>query len=396
MLFEAGGSAAPPIPPPVSAPGAARITSTLRPAAGGLRIPKAPTEESAPVEVESPPLATPVPNRRVTEFLKRSAEVESPPLVAPIAPAAVGSAFCKFHPKTPARFLCDRCQKYFCDLCVTTRNVGDVAGKFCRACGTECIPVQVNITRGTGEKGFYALLPGAFIYPFRGGGVFVLIIATIVFTALNFVGSGSIYGFFGILVLLFKMAVVGYLFSFLQTIVHATASGDDEMPGLPSGDDVFGAFFELAGAVAISFGLAIGLAVAKMVFDVGVPAAALVVAILFGCLYFPMAFLAVAMKDSVLAANPLVVVPSILKVPLEYLVTVILLMVVYGFRALGDFTMGLMFFAGLTSKSMSVFLGMAAARAFWAFVSLYLLTVMMRALGLLYVTRKHKLGWFAH
>ena len=32
-------------------------------------------------------------------------------------------------------------------------------------------------------------------------------------------------------------------------------------------------------------------------------------------------------------------------------------------------------------------------RAIWAFISVYLLTVTMRILGVLYVTKKHKLGW---
>jgi len=35
-------------------------------------------------------------------------------------------------------------------------------------------------------------------------------------------------------------------------------------------------------------------------------------------------------------------------------------------------------------------------RAIWALVSVYLLTVSMRTLGLLYVTNKQKIGWFGH
>ena len=32
----------------------------------------------------------------------------------------------------------------------------------------------------------------------------------------------------------------------------------------------------------------------------------------------------------------------------------------------------------------------------WTFVSMYLLTINMRILGLLYLTKKDKLGWFSH
>ena len=370
MVFEAGASpaAAVPVPVPVPVPVAARVVISPKPAGGALRISGAPPAATAPAEEESPPLP--------------------PPGAPPVAPIMAGGAFCKSHQKTPARFYCGHCQKYFCDLCVTTRPTTTGPVKTCRACGTELTPVQVAASR-QGGKSFYARLPATFLFPFKGSGVFILIIATIVFTALDFV-SGGIFGIF------MKMAVLGYLFLFLQAIVHATASDDDEMPGLPGGDDVFGAFFQLAGSVMVSFGVAIGLGAAKVFFDVDVPAAGLLAAILFGCFYFPMAFLAVAMKDSVMAANPLVVLPSILKVPAEYVVTVIFLTVVFGFRKLGDYTMGLLFSASLTTKSMATFFGMAAARAFWAFASLYLLTVMMRILGLLYVTKKHKLGWFAH
>jgi hypothetical protein len=35
-------------------------------------------------------------------------------------------------------------------------------------------------------------------------------------------------------------------------------------------------------------------------------------------------------------------------------------------------------------------------RAVWSLISVYLLTVSMRILGLLYVTNKQKFGWFDH
>jgi hypothetical protein len=37
---------------------------------------------------------------------------------------------------------------------------------------------------------------------------------------------------------------------------------------------------------------------------------------------------------------------------------------------------------------------MLGAQAFWSLVSLYLLTVGMRILGLLYVAKKDQLGWY--
>src|SRR6266496_5082282 len=191
MLFEATAPAGTSAPgaAPVAVPVAARI-NLPRPAAGSLRISKPPADEPAPAEAESPPLA--------------------PPLAPPVVPLAVGQAFCKFHQKTPARFLCNHCQKYFCDLCVTTRNVGGVMGKYCRACGTECTPVQVRSTRPAASKGFFARLPGAFLYPFRGFGVAILIIAVIGFVGLDYLDSiGFLLGPYGWLIM---VAVYGFLF----------------------------------------------------------------------------------------------------------------------------------------------------------------------------------------
>jgi hypothetical protein len=97
------------------------------------------------------------------------APIAAPPVTA--APtAAVGSGPCKYHPRTPGRFFCSHCQLFFCEICVTTRG----HQKFCRTCGTECVPVQVQIQRPAGPKSFYARLPGAFIYPFRGSGLLML------------------------------------------------------------------------------------------------------------------------------------------------------------------------------------------------------------------------------
>jgi hypothetical protein len=366
MLFEATRPATAPAPmaTSVATPVAARI-NLPRPAASGPRITKPPAEEPPPAEVESPPMA--------------------PPLAPPVAPIAVGQAFCKFHQNSPAGFFCNHCQKYFCNLCVTTREVGGLAGRFCRTCGAECVPVQVNVARGAGKKGFYARLPGAFIYPFRGAGVLILVCATIAFSALSFI-SGELFGICA------AVGFYGLLFLFMQNIIHTTASDENEAPGFPRVGDLGGAAFQLGATILSSFGPAIGLAAARF-FKVEIPGEAIIAAVIFGCFYFPMAFLAVAMKDSVLAANPLVVVPAILKIPWEYLVTCILLMSVFGLRKLGDMTSGVAKGVSLHTRDMSVPFIALGVQAAWAFASIYLLAVSMRILGLLYITKKEKLGF---
>jgi hypothetical protein len=274
-------------------------------------------------------------------------------------------------------------------LCITTRTVGGVQHKYCRHCGAECVPVQVHISRPV-TRGFFARLPGVFIYPFKGTGVLVLIVATLVFTALE--------RFSGIFSILITIAAIGYLFSFMQTIIHSTAAEEEEMPGLPGLDDVFAGCFRLLGCVAISFGLAIGLGCLWFFNEEMRPTVVLGMfpAVAFGCVYFPMALLAVAMKDSVGAANPMVVMPAIFKAPLEYLVTVILLGLVFAIRIVGGIMVTVFASDTYTTRSMAKLFETLGLNAFWSFFVVYLLTVNMRTLGILYVTKKDKFGWFSH
>jgi hypothetical protein len=296
---------------------------------------------------------------------------------------------CNFHPRVPGRFFCSQCGHFFCELCVTSRVAGGVARKFCRHCGVEVKRTQVQLAQPASPKGFFALLPGTFVYPFRGSGVLVLIVSTLVFAALGFVGGGFMF--------LAKILALGYLFAYMQNIIHATANEEDALPELPGMDGLFGACFRLLGCVVLAFGAAIALACMALYHgEIGLPGPGMIAAIVFGCLYFPMALLAVAMKDSVLAANPLVVVPAAFKVPLQYLVTTILLTGVFALRWLGSFVAMMLAGNAYSTRSMSVLFIGFGLRMFWSFASVYLLTVTVRILGLLYVTNKHKFGWFNH
>ena len=244
--------------------------------------------------------------------------------------------------------------------------------------------MEAKITRPV-EIGFFARLPGAILYPFRGTGILVLIVGTLVFAGLNFMSAG-------IFSILMKIVALGYLFSYMQNIIFATAAEEKEMPELPGMDDVFGGFCRLAGTVLMSFGMAIGLLAARF-FGVDVPIPAIFIAGIFGVLYFPMAFLAVAMKDNALAANPLVVVPSILRIPLQYLVTVIAYVAIFGVQQIGNLVAAGSQSVTFSTPDMTVMFIAIAFQMIWSFISVYLLTVNSHILGLLYVTQKEKLGW---
>jgi pSer/pThr/pTyr-binding forkhead associated (FHA) protein len=303
---------------------------------------------------------------------------------------ATGSGKCKFHPKTAGRYFCGKCRLFFCELCITQRSVPNgPPKKFCRQCGTEVTPVKVQIERKD-KVSFYSRLPGAFIYPALGSGIFVLIVCTIVTFGLGFLGRGLISIFA-------TVAYYGYLFSFMQNIIHSTASEDNEMPSWPSFDDLGGCFLRFAAAAVISFGVPITLFIIGIFSeDPGMASTLLIPSWIFGAFYFPMALLAVAMKDTPLAVNPLIVLPAIFKAPLEYVIAVLLMGVILALDHSGSPLIHAIFPREFATHNMAKLFGYMAAKSFWYFLDLYLLAVNMRILGLLYLTKKRRLGWFEH
>jgi len=181
----------------------------------------------------------------------------------------------------------------------------------------------------------------------------------------------------------------------MQNIIHTTTSDEEEDIGFPDVGGLKGAAFQLGVTILASFWLWIALTVAKLL-EVDVPPAAIMASAILGGVYFPMAFLAVAMKDSVMSANPLVVVPAIMKVPLQYSITVVLLLAVFGVKQIGTILSSSAGHQIMTTKDMSVLFMALGIKALLGLISVYLLTVTMRILGLFYNSSKDKLGWFSH
>src|SRR4029077_5687127 len=260
-------------------------------------------------------------NIRVGDVVMRF-ETDAAPSAPPIA-ATPSSAFCKFHPKSLARFLCPKCQVTFCDLCISRRMAHGRGAVFCRTCAVECTPLQAHVGE-VEEKPFLVQISDAFAYPFRGDGVILLVGGAVFFT---FMGGVASYAM--IVGILLSIACAGYLIAYMQHILVTSARGDTKMPDWPdftSFEDVFWPFIQFLGTFAISFGPMIALR--SYSHDQPWYGWALVAAIFWGCLYFPMAFMGVAMFDTLAALNPLLIIPSILNVSLEYLVVFLLLVII--------------------------------------------------------------------
>ncbi len=374
LLLEGDGvttTVAPPPPAAAAAPAVPAPNGLRYAGSSAVRVSTPPTPTSI---TSSPPIPPPVTSIRTvttggTEF------VEAPG----------GKTSCKFHPKAPARWLCSKCRQIYCDLCVTSRQMaGGTKAYFCRPCGGECTPVAYRPTVNPLTTGnFFTQLPTAFAYPFKKDRKYVLIGAIVCYIIMY---SIRLYipipfGRSTLTILFF-----GYWYSYLQSIIHTTAYGDDNEPALPepSKSELIGPVFQMFATTALCFLPAVGLLIWRFFDPDAEIDTLLLVVVPLSCLYYPMALLAMAIFDSVSGVNPLVVIPAIIKTPLHYLVACLLLGAVVGFYWVGRFFLPMFIPIPI--------LPMAISSCVW----LYFMMVMSRVLGLLYFCNRERLGWLSH
>lgn len=294
---------------------------------------------------------------------------------------------CVQHPRLFATAMCPKCQKYFCDYCVTTRVIDGEMKKFCRRCDTACDLANVDFQDyPTDDSRALALLTNAFRYPIQQDGWVLLLGGSLLFFVIDVATAGISMGTpaTAAFALIFAVFAAGYLFSFLQRIITSTTLGEDKMPGWPDftevWQDMVHPFRLLWGLFAACFGPALicwyfaynGSDLADK---------AQVPLIIAGFLYLPMALLGVAMSDSLSALNPLFVIAAILKVPVQYLIACLLLAAIVGLKWAIEIAM---------AKVIPVF---PLRYAISAVILLYFLIVEMRVLGLMYLWNRRKLGW---
>ena len=373
-------------PPPVAAAPRVRI-ATAAPAPVRVAVEPAKVVDLSPPHValhlaphESPPSAPVVPVPFLTDEYSMSVD---------------GPVMCKYHPKMQASWLCPQCSASFCDLCIATRP-GARTGKFCRKCSTECVARHVQLIPESAVEGnFFSHAPGAFTFPFKGNGLYMLVIGAVGMALVEFLESVALFGKLA-LFLFSKVLLTGYLYAFMQKIIQSTACGEEKPPAWPdfSGfwEDMLQPYLQLLGCIAFCFGPAIALNLWLGWWDpiTGVLTGtapdpfrltAVLLALLAGACYFPMALLAVSMFDSLAGLNPMLVIPSMFKAKVEYLVVLLV--------SAGVFVMFIVKAVAVIYIPIPILPALVSAG-----VSLYLFMVEMRLLGLLYRARRHELGWF--
>jgi hypothetical protein len=314
----------------------------------------------------------------------------SPAPASPVASAAAAGneeAGCKFHPRTRARYRCPQCGQSFCDFCVNSREGAGAARKFCRGCAVECTPLRLRPqAMGRPEEGFGQQAAAAFGYPFAGDGLILLATGTVFYTVIGGVQSVAKYALaFGAMAIGFlTLFGTGYLLSYLRRILTSSAMGERTMPDWPdfsdASADIVVPFCQFLVTVMACF---LPLSCLAIFADQSQPWTTWAdgAALLFACAYFPMAFLAVSMYDTMFALNPLLVMPAISKIPREYLLATSLFAVVLAVGWVGV-------------KFLPTVLPGIVASVVSNFLLLYLLTAEMRILGVMYRCRSAELGWF--
>jgi hypothetical protein len=193
----------------------------------------------------------------------------------------------------------------------------------CPVCGEKCIDIsQAHEAAVAHEPSFWQRLPEIFTYPFKKDGPIILIAGAIFFAIADFIARHAF--FIGILV---SLIITGYLLRYYFSVVSDSAEGKPSPPTWPELErgsyisESFDAIFKFIGPAALSFAPA----AAYYFFGPKKPDLTLLyLLIAFGCVYCPMGLTAVAVFDDLGALNPIPIVRSMFRAPLEYLATCII------------------------------------------------------------------------
>lgn len=285
-------------------------------------------------------------------------------------------AACKNHPDVPALWRCTSCEGLFCGLCVNVQMLGPVQANICRSCHGRCESLAAVAEEAAPKKGFFEQVPGAFAFPFKRGGLMLIVIGGLFFWLAG-ATAGVTFGVIG--------AVIGggYLAAYMLRIINHTANGGDELPDWPG-------FADMWEDIVLPFGLILAVNLFSFAPAIAYFAAGIYYHILnfwifvallgLGLFYLPMGLLGAAIYDSVSGLNPVMIIPSIFKTFGAYLVACTVMVLIAVLRGV---------FSVVLPRIPVLFVGSAIE----GILSFYFITVEMRILGLLYRTYEERLGW---
>ena len=249
-------------------------------------------------------------------------------------------------------------------------------GSFLGQGDEEGTPAKANATvetELTPERGFGAMLLDALAYPFRGDGFLILVLGTILFMVLGFVGAFS---------WIILAASWGYMLLMLQQVLHGTAMGEDTVPNWPdltSFGELLGKTFQWIGVLAACFGPGIFLLVTTKPDEDVFRIFAGLGLLLLGLGVGPMALLSVGMHDTLNGLHPGLILRSIARAPAHYIAMLLVFLALAFLQVL----------AGKLSESIPVVGGVIdKLDELWSSVFI------ARVLGAFYYVNRRKLSWF--
>ena len=216
------------------------------------------------------------------------------------------------------------------------------------------------------------MLSDALSYPFRGSGLVIIIIGTIIAVLLQFASIAPMVGTLSLILM------GGYFTAYYAQIVKKTATGSDDAPDWPDITDFLADMlmpvFQVIGVFLIAnvpLMLAIWLTGADSIFSL--------IAKGLGMFYFPMAMLAVTILGHLGGAMPTVVIPSIGRTFVSYvIVAAIAILLPFLLNVIAKVT---------PNAFLLMSLGISTA------LTLILITIHARLLGLFYRNNEERLGW---
>jgi hypothetical protein len=169
---------------------------TPPPAAVAASVAVPPVQKPVPVPVPPPPVATtklrlggmappPAPPPAAVEAETAAMPAPAQTTAAQMVELPDGQSVCKFHPKNAAQWLCPKCNKPYCSVCVTVRRTGETTSYNCRTCGSTCLPVKIKYAVSK-EKAVREYSDGVILMRCLGFGFGAVVLMTIVYGGLAF------------------------------------------------------------------------------------------------------------------------------------------------------------------------------------------------------------------
>lgn len=301
---------------------------------------------------------------------------------------------CSEHPEVEATHRCYECEVGWCDDCGEWRDSPAGEIRLCPGCGSRTftrrsaesdpmpdprLPTERYRSRETDDRSFFERVSEAFVYPFNGPGPLILVVhallAAVAVVALSLVQPYPVF-------LIVPLAVGGYVFGYWMKAAHTSAVGIEEPPDLPVWKDFFASslrpLFQYAALWAVCYGPGVALVWADA------SPLAYGAALLAGSGLYPMCFLGLSLNQSVVGIHPIRAIVSIAKVPVQYLVALVVIAATA--TALASLPIG----EGFVDNTAVLLVGQMV----FLYLGLYLLLVEARIMGVLYHANRRRLAWF--